>query len=128
MNTMKETIIRSRTEAFCWSEGKEVINPHSNGVPVDMLRLAKVPPYVADRRIKLASDITKRPLPQAFVSSHLLENKKLPQPCFPQCFMAAGHTSLPFSAIFEQSQLAIFHFSSSLLPTTFYTQGSDPRD
>lgn len=50
MNTMKETIIRSRTEAFCWSEGKEVIKPHSNGVLVDMLRLAKVPPYVAEDR------------------------------------------------------------------------------
>jgi hypothetical protein len=58
MNTMKETIIRSRTEAFCWSEGEAVIKPHSNGVLVDMLRLAKVPLYVADRRIELASDIT----------------------------------------------------------------------
>ena len=123
MNTMKETIIRSRTEAFCWSEGKEVIKPHSNGVLIDMLRLAKVPLYVADRRIELTSDITNRSLPQAFVSSHLLENKKLPQPCFPQCFMTAGHIFLPFSAIFEQSQEAIFHFSSSFPPHVFLHSG-----
>lgn len=79
MNIMKETIIRSKTEAFCWSEDKEVIKPHSNGVLVDMLRLAKVPLYtllIGESNWPPISPIAHFPKP--FVSSHLLENKKLP--------------------------------------------------